>query len=92
MYALDRVKTPTLLHVGENDARVPAAHARAMYRALKTYLNVPTELVVYPGAGHGLVRQNHRRAKMEWDLAWFERHLLGKSNVPPAAPATPPVK
>ena len=86
MYALDRVKTPTLFHVGENDARVPAAHARAMYRALKTYLDVPTELVVYPGAGLGLVKQNHRRAKMEWDLAWFERHLLGKSAVPAAAP------
>ena len=92
MYALDRVKTPTLLHVGELDARVPAAHARAMYRALKTYLDVPTELVVYPGAGHGLVKQNHRRAKMEWDLAWFERHLLGKTAVSPALPATPPAK
>ena len=63
-----------------------------MYRALKTYLDVPTELVVYPGAGHGLVKQNHRRAKMDWDLAWFERHLLGKPAVPPAAPAPPPVK
>lgn len=84
MYALDRVKTPTLLHVGELDARVPAAHARAMYRALETYLGVPTELVVYPGAGHGLVKQKHRRAKMEWDLAWFDRHLLGKSAPPPA--------
>lgn len=84
MYALDRVTTPTLLHVGERDARVPAAHARAMYRALKTYLGVPTELVVYPGAGHGLVTRKHRRAKMEWDLAWFERHLLGTSASPPA--------
>ena len=79
LYRLDRVKTPTLLHVGELDARVPAAHARAMYRALKTYLDVPSELVVYPGAGHGLVKLSHRRAKMEWDLAWFERHILGKT-------------
>jgi dipeptidyl aminopeptidase/acylaminoacyl peptidase len=87
MYGLDRVRTPTLLHVGELDARVPAAHARAMYRALKTYLGVPTELVVYPGAGHGLVKQKHRRAKMEWDLAWFERHLRGTSQ-----PTPPPAK
>ena len=90
MYALDRVRTPTLLHVGEQDARVPAAHARAMYRALKTYLGVPTELVVYPGAGHGLVTRGHRRAKMEWDLAWFDRYLLGRSPEPPAAPAPAP--
>ena len=85
MYALDRVTTPTLLHVGELDARVPAAHARAMYRALKTYLGVPTELVVYPGAGHGLVKQKHRRAKMEWDLAWFEKYLGGATGPKPAA-------
>jgi len=41
------------------------------------------------GAGHGLVKQNHRLAKMEWDLAWFERHLLGKPAVPPVRPAPP---
>ena len=52
-------------------------------------LDVPKELVVYPGAGHGFCKQNHRRAKMEWDLAWFEGHLFGKSNRPPA---TPPAK
>ena len=86
MYALDRVTTPTLLHVGELDARVPAAHARAMYRALETYLGVPTELVVYPGAGHGLVKQKHRRAKMEWDLAWFEKYLGGTTAPEPAPP------
>ena len=55
-------------------------------------LDVPTELVVYPGAGHGLGKQHHHRAKMAWDLAWFEGHLLGNSNVPPATPQTPPAK
>jgi hypothetical protein len=29
---------------------------------------------------------------MEWDLAWFERHLLGKPAVPPVPAATPPAK
>ena len=55
-------------------------------------LDVPTELVVYPGAGHGLGKQNPHRAKMAWDLAWFEGHLLGKSAVPAVTPATPPAK
>lgn len=77
LYDLDKVKTPTLIHVGEKDARVPAAHSRTLYRALKHYLHVPTELVVYPGEGHGLTTYTHRKAKMEWDLKWFERYVLG---------------
>ncbi len=53
-------------------------HSRALYRALKQYLEVPTELVVYPGEGHGLTTYEHRKAKMEWDLAWFERYLVAE--------------
>ena len=77
LYGLGRVTTPTLIHVGGNDPRVPPAHSRALYRALRQYLRIPTELVVYPGAAHGLSTYEHRKAKMEWDLAWFERHLMG---------------
>jgi dipeptidyl aminopeptidase/acylaminoacyl peptidase len=77
LYRLGAVTTPTLIHVGENDPRVPVAHSRALYRALRQYLEVPTELVVYPGAGHSLVTHTHRKAKMEWDLAWFRRYLSG---------------
>ncbi len=75
-YRLGRVTTPTLIHVGENDERVPAAHARALYRGLKEYTSVPTVLLVYPGAGHGLSVSDHRKGKLEWDLAWFDRYLL----------------
>jgi dipeptidyl aminopeptidase/acylaminoacyl peptidase len=78
-YKLGNVTTPTLIHVGEKDTRVPAVHSRTLYRALKDYVKVPTALLVYPGAGHGLTVYNHRKAKMEWDLAWFDRYLLGKA-------------
>jgi dipeptidyl aminopeptidase/acylaminoacyl peptidase len=78
LYNLDKVKTPTLIHVGGNDPRVPPAHSRALYRALRHYLDVPTELVVYPGEPHGLTTHENRLAKMKWDLAWFEKYLLGK--------------
>ncbi|MCZ6681850.1 MAG: S9 family peptidase [Planctomycetota bacterium] len=78
LFAVDRVKTPTLFHVGGDDARCPPAHQRAMFRALDHYLGVPTQLVVYPGEGHGLTKYANRKAKMEWDAAWFDRHLLGK--------------
>jgi len=75
LYQLDRVQTPTLIHVGGADPRVPPAHSRALYRALRHYLNVPTELVVYPGEPHGLTTHENRLAKMEWDLAWFGKYL-----------------
>ncbi len=79
MYDVHKVKTPTLVHVGEHDARVPAEHSRALHRALHHYLKVPTELIVYPGEGHGLSKYDHRRAKMQWDLAWFSKYLLGNA-------------
>ncbi len=80
LYGLGSVTTPTLIHVGGNDPRVPPAHSRALYRALRQYLGVPTELVVYPGEPHGLTTYEHRKAKMEWDLAWFERYLGGETS------------
>jgi dipeptidyl aminopeptidase/acylaminoacyl peptidase len=79
IYDLDQVTTPTIIHVGGSDARVPAAHSRALYRALRHYLDVPVELVVYPGEGHGLRKYENRKAKMEWDLAWFDKYLLGNN-------------
>lgn len=78
LYFLDRVKTPTLIHVGGSDPRVPVAHSRALYRALQDYLHVPTQLVVYPGEPHGLTTRHNRMAKMDWDAAWFDKYLLGK--------------
>lgn len=74
----DKIKTPTLIHIGENDARVPLGHAQGLYRALKNYLNIPVELIVYPGEGHGLSKYQHRKAKMTWDKKWFEHYVLGK--------------
>jgi dipeptidyl aminopeptidase/acylaminoacyl peptidase len=75
-YGLGKVVTPTLIHVGGNDDRCPPGHSRMLYRALKEYVKVPTELIVYPGEPHGLTKYTHRKAKMEWDLAWFDRYVL----------------
>ncbi|MEM9702509.1 MAG: prolyl oligopeptidase family serine peptidase, partial [Planctomycetota bacterium] len=38
LYELSKTKTPTLIHVGAADARVPPEHARTLYRALYHYL------------------------------------------------------
>ena len=74
-YQLGNVKTPTLIHVGGGDERCPPGHSKMLYRALKEYVNVPTQLVVYPGEPHGLTKLSNRKAKMEWDLAWFDKYL-----------------
>ncbi len=74
-YSLDKIRTPTLIHVGGNDERCPPSQSRLLFRALKDYLNVPTQLCVYPDEPHGLAKYSHRQAKMEWDLAWLERYL-----------------
>jgi dipeptidyl aminopeptidase/acylaminoacyl peptidase len=77
-YGLGNVTTPTLIHVGGGDERCPPGHSRMLYRALKEYREVPTELCVYPNEPHGLTRLSHRTAKMDWDLAWFDKYLKGK--------------
>jgi dipeptidyl aminopeptidase/acylaminoacyl peptidase len=78
LYDIEQCQTPTLIHVGENDPRVPPEHSRGLYRSLRHYLDVPTELVVYPGAGHGLTKYSHRKAKLDWDHRWFDHYVLGK--------------
>jgi dipeptidyl aminopeptidase/acylaminoacyl peptidase len=77
-YDLGKVRTPTLIHVGGSDERCPPGHSRMLYRALKEYVKVPAELIVYPGEPHGLTKYAHRKAKMEWDLAWFDRYVRGR--------------
>ena len=48
----DQIRTPTLFMGGEKDFNVPIIGGEQMYQALKT-LNIPTQLVVYPGQNHG---------------------------------------
>ena len=72
------IRTATLIHVGENDARVPVTHSRALHRALHYYIDAPCELLIYPKAGHGLTEYRHRLAKLKWDHAWFEKYLKEK--------------
>jgi len=79
LFRADRITTPTLVHVGGEDARTPPVNSKGLYRTLHRYLDVPTELIVYPGAGHGLTTYTHRQAKMAWDQAWFDEFVLGES-------------
>ncbi|MEM7227587.1 MAG: S9 family peptidase [Planctomycetota bacterium] len=89
LYNADKIVTPTLIHVGENDPRVPVEHSISLHRSLHHYVGTPTELLIYPKTGHGLTKYSHRRAKLEWDMAWFNEYVLGKSAEDEEAPATP---
>jgi dipeptidyl aminopeptidase/acylaminoacyl peptidase len=71
---IKNVKTPTLVLVGEHDIECPVPQSYEFYRALKR-LGVPTQLVVYPGEGHGFFQLKHRRDSIERSLAWFEKYL-----------------
>jgi acylaminoacyl-peptidase len=71
------VRTPTLFHVGENDPRCPRGQSEAAHRALKENLKIETELVIYPSEVHSLSKYESRKAKLTWELAWFDHFLKG---------------
>lgn len=80
-FKADRITTPTLFMGGQNDFNVPILGSEQQYQALKT-LNVPTQLVVYPGQNHGLTRVPYLRDRIERYLAWYAKYLK------PSAPAS----
>jgi dipeptidyl aminopeptidase/acylaminoacyl peptidase len=71
---IKRVRTPTLVVVGERDGECPAPQSYEFWHALQT-LGVPTELVVYSGEGHMFRQPDHRRDLVERMVAWFEKYL-----------------
>jgi len=74
MTFIKKVKTPTLILVGERDGECPAPQSREFWHALKTF-GVETELVIYPGEGHVFSQADHQRDVMERTLGWFDRYL-----------------
>ena len=73
----DRIHTPTLFMGGDKDFNVPLMGGEQMYQALRS-LNVPTELVVYPGQFHGFTRPSFIRDRYERYFAWYDKYVLGK--------------
>lgn len=71
---IGRVKTPTLVVVGDRDGECPAPQSFEFWHALRAK-GVPTKLVIYPNEGHGFVDAGHRRDVIERAAAWFEQYL-----------------
>ena len=71
---IKKVKTPTLVVVGEQDAECPSPQSFEFWHALKTF-GVPTELVVYPGEGHRFVQPKNKQDRAERVTNWFAKYL-----------------
>ena len=82
MTFITRVKTPTLVVVGERDAECPAPQSYEFWHALKT-LGLPTELVVYADEGHHFLDPAHVLDRARREVAWFDRYLNGVQAPPP---------
>lgn len=71
---IKRVRTPTLVLVGDRDLECPAPQSYEFWRALKR-MGVPTQLVVYPNEGHRIGRPDHRRDIARRTVAWLNEYL-----------------
>jgi dipeptidyl aminopeptidase/acylaminoacyl peptidase len=71
---IQKVKTPTLVIVGDSDGECPTPQSYEFWHALKT-LNVETQLVVYAHEGHMFVNPEHIRDRIRRTVAWFDAHL-----------------
>jgi dipeptidyl aminopeptidase/acylaminoacyl peptidase len=69
-----KVKTPTLVVVGDRDGECPAPQSFEFWHALRDQ-GVPTQLVVYPNEGHGFRNPEHQADVLERTLNWFGEYL-----------------
>jgi dipeptidyl aminopeptidase/acylaminoacyl peptidase len=74
IHFIKKVKTPTLVIVGERDAECPASQSYEFWHALKT-LGVPTKLIIYPGEGHLFIEPKNQADRMDQTVAWFDKYL-----------------
>jgi dipeptidyl aminopeptidase/acylaminoacyl peptidase len=71
---IKKVKTPTLIIVGDSDGECPTPQSYEFWHALKAQ-SVETQLVVYEHEGHLFVKPQHQRDVIERTLGWFDAHL-----------------
>jgi dipeptidyl aminopeptidase/acylaminoacyl peptidase len=69
-----KARTPTLLTAGAMDRCTPAGQAREFYQALIGH-GVDSELVVYPGEGHGVSRFPAVTDYLTRIVIWFETYM-----------------
>jgi dipeptidyl aminopeptidase/acylaminoacyl peptidase len=74
IFQMNKVRTPTLVVAGEDDIRVSPLEAYLLDRALHE-LNVPSELLIFPGEGHDLDKNPwHGKIKVREELKWLTKY------------------
>ena len=74
---IGKVKTPTLVVVGDRDGECPAPQSFEFWHALRAE-GVKTQLVIYPNEGHAFHDSAHRQDVLERALNWFETEMPAK--------------
>jgi dipeptidyl aminopeptidase/acylaminoacyl peptidase len=74
---IGKVKTPTLVVVGDRDGECPAPQSFEFWHALRAE-GVKTQLVIYPNEGHAFRDSAHRLDVLERALNWFETEMPAK--------------
>jgi dipeptidyl aminopeptidase/acylaminoacyl peptidase len=74
---VEKITTPTLLMVGDQDYRVPLPQSEQLYVALKA-LKRETGLVIYPGQAHGINRPSYQVDRLRRYGLWYDKYLLGR--------------
>lgn len=76
IHYVDKVTTPTMMLVGDDDHRTPASEAEQFYQALKLR-KIDTAMVRIPGASHEInARPSNMIAQVLNTIAWFEKHRV----------------
>jgi len=74
IYQLNKVRTPTHMVAGADDIRVAVSEDYLLDRALHE-LNVPSDLLIFPGEGHSLAKNPwHGKIKVREELKWLEKY------------------
>jgi dipeptidyl aminopeptidase/acylaminoacyl peptidase len=71
---IKRVKTPTLMVVGDRDGECPAPQSFEFWHALRDQ-GIKTQLVLYPNEGHHFVSPDHQRDVLKRAFDWFETEM-----------------
>jgi dipeptidyl aminopeptidase/acylaminoacyl peptidase len=67
-------RTPALITQGENDYRVPLSESLTTFKILQRR-KIPTRLVVFPDAGHWVLKGEDSKLHMQEVIAWLARYL-----------------
>jgi dipeptidyl aminopeptidase/acylaminoacyl peptidase len=74
IFQIEKVRTPTHMVAGADDIRVAVLEDYLLEHALFA-LEIPSQLIVFPGEGHGLGKNPwHGKIKVREELKWLQKY------------------